>query len=500
MKILKGFALVILGFLLFLSLSIFSLAFWLNSTVLSPNFISSEIERLDVSALVEEALTQQPAQKGIPAELRTSLLDTINKIEPVVKEEISDAIHSVYGYLLGKREKPELAQTLRQSFFSKDFVIALLDKIPIASLAEKSISEQAAPGALPEELTTAMLTTLTKMEPEIKKQAGAAIDPVFSYLFGETQSVDLATVLRSTFLSKEFIVAVVDELDMATLAKSLISAQLTEQIPEEMSFFADYLEKGALDNTLAKIEPLVKEQIEAAADPLADYLVGKRQDFSITISLSQVMTTLKEDLKEAILTSPPPEFASLPPAVIEEQFDTFFDEFAQAVPASVEINEAMLGTGVQAQILAALTQAENELASAKQQIAAGITQAESALMLARTYVSYFQMGYWLLIVFMVLLIAGIVLIHRQVKPATRSLGTTFLTFGVIELASFFVAKYFAGAQLAQLPEVPAALETWLPQFFNNFMAPMMTFGIIIAVLGLALIIVSIVYKPREAAV
>ncbi len=499
MKILKGFALVILGFLLFLSLSIFSLAFWLNSTVLSPRFITSEINRLDMSALIEQSFVQQPSE-GFPPEFQSTLTSTIKKLEPVIEKQLDAAIYSVYDYLLGKKENPELAKSLRQSFFSKDFIVALLDEIPIAPLAEKSISGQATGGALPEELTTAMLTTLTKMEPEIKKQAGAAIDPILGYLLGETQSVDLASVLRSTFLSKEFIIAVVDELDMATLAKSLLSAQLTEQIPEEMSFFAEYLEKGALDNTLAKIEPLVKEQIEAAADPLADYLVGKRQSFSITISLSQVMTTLKEDLKEALLASPPPELASLPPALIEEQFDTFFDEFAQAVPPSVEINEVVFGTGIQTQITNALAQAESELASAKQQIAAGITQAESALMLARTYVSYFQMGYWLLIVFLILLIAGIVLIHRQVKPATRSLGTTFLTFGVIELASFFVAKYFAEAQFAQMPEVPAALEAWLPQFFNNFMAPIMTFGIIIAVLGLALIIVSIVYKPREAAV
>ena len=37
MKFLKGLGLTLLGFLLFLSLSIFSLAFLLNSTILNPD-------------------------------------------------------------------------------------------------------------------------------------------------------------------------------------------------------------------------------------------------------------------------------------------------------------------------------------------------------------------------------------------------------------------------------------------------------------------------------
>ncbi|MFC1974661.1 hypothetical protein ACFLVA_01450 [Chloroflexota bacterium] len=56
MKFLKGLALALLGFLLFLSLSIFGFAFQLNDTVLKPDFVVTELDKLDVSLLAKEVL------------------------------------------------------------------------------------------------------------------------------------------------------------------------------------------------------------------------------------------------------------------------------------------------------------------------------------------------------------------------------------------------------------------------------------------------------------
>ncbi|MFH0768685.1 MAG: hypothetical protein V1932_03850, partial [Chloroflexota bacterium] len=92
---------------------------------------------------------------------------------------------------------------------------------------------------------------------------------------------------------------------------------------------------------------------------------------------------------------------------------------------------------------------------------------------------------------------GIILIHHQVKGATRSLGTTFLTYGAFEYAGIFIAKYFAGTQL-KLPDIPQSLQAWVPQFFNDLMAPLQTFSLVLLVGGAVLIIISFVYKPRQA--
>lgn len=387
MKFLKGLALTLLSFLLFLSLSIFSLVFLLNSTILNPDFITSELDRLEVSPLAEEIISQQPGEE----ELKATLINTITKLEPVVKEQVSAATYSVYDYLLGKRESPDLAHTLRDTFLSSDFVTSL-----------------------------------------------------------------------------------VDELDITSLAGEFLREQLTGEIPEETGGLADYLDEH-LDDIIAELEPWVKEQISAAADPIADYLLGESQSLHIAIPLEPIKEILEDALKEDILQSPPPELAGLPPAMIEQYLDEFVGEFTEVIPATLEIDETVLGTELPAQI------------------ATAIAEAEKGLEQVREVISYLQLGYNALIGFMLLLILGIVLIHRQVKGATRGLGITFLCYAVPLCVGIFVAKYFAEMQLAQLPPMPAQLQAWLLQSLNNFLAPLQMLSIGLIAGGVALLIVSFVY-------
>jgi len=197
MGFLKGLAISLLSFFLFLSLSVFGLAIMLNGTILNPDFITSQLNRLDVSLLAEEILTEQPSEE----EFGTDLVNTITKLEPLVKEQVSAAIYSVYDYLLGKRESPDLALTL-----------------------------------------------------------------------------------RNTLLSSDFIVSIVDELDISSLAREVLSEQLAEEIPEETGYMVEYLDES-LDDVITELEPWVKEQVSVAADPIADYLLGESQSLNIVISV-----------------------------------------------------------------------------------------------------------------------------------------------------------------------------------------------------------------------
>ena len=396
MKVLKGLALSLLGFLLFLSLSIFSLAFMLNSTILNPNFITSELDRLDMSSLVEEFVSIQTPEGESPEEVMAALTDTITKLEPLVKEQLNDVIYYVYDYLLGK-----------------------------------------------------------------------------------SQDLDLALVLGNTALSPDFIVSVVDEIDIYPLVAEPLIEQIGEVIPEEAEYLVDYLED---EEVIAEIEPLLKEQlIDVAADPILDYLLGQRKTFDIAISLEPVKTRLRDALLEAVLKSPPPELAGLPQAEIEQRFDELYQDFAGQLPATLELDESLIGEEIPAQIDEALAQAEEKLAQAKQ------------------YVGYFQLGYKILIGFMLLLILGIILISRQVKDITRRLGIPCLTYGALWYASIFAGKYFADKYLAgtwlPLSEIPPSLQTWLPQFIDDLMKPleMLSLGLLIG--GIVLIVVSFVY-PR----
>jgi len=114
MKVLKGFGLVILSFLLFLSLSVFGIAFMLNSTLLNPDFVTSEVDKIDVSALVIEMAEEQISEQ-LPEEaffIKEALYGVISDQEPWLKEQLNAAIYTGYDFFLGKSERLDMIISL----------------------------------------------------------------------------------------------------------------------------------------------------------------------------------------------------------------------------------------------------------------------------------------------------------------------------------------------------------------------------------------------------
>ena len=106
MNFLKGLALTILTFLLFFSLAVFGTLFTLNSTLLNPDFVSAQVDKLDVAALFKE-MTATQISGQIPSEaafFEEALYGTIADNEPWLKEQGKAAVHSGYDYLLGRTE------------------------------------------------------------------------------------------------------------------------------------------------------------------------------------------------------------------------------------------------------------------------------------------------------------------------------------------------------------------------------------------------------------
>ncbi len=492
MKFLKGLALSLLGFLLFLSLSVSASAFTLNSTILNPDFLTSELGEFDVSLLTEEIISAGPAQAELPEEMMVALVDTIAKFEPIVKEQISAATHSIYDYLLGKKQNPELAITLGDTFLSSDFVIKLLNELDMSTLAEDFISEQ-----IPEEeLRVAVINTITELEPQIKERVGLAADPIFDYLLGESQSLDLALILHDIVLTPDLVTSIVAKLDLSSQVRELLIQQLTEGIPEEMGELTQYAED-------AITEEWVEAQLNSAIPSILDYLLGQSQTLRVSISLQSVKENLRESLREAFLESPPPEFAGVPRALLEQYFDDFFQELIGSIPSTFELDESLL-SDLRTQITGALAEAEAGLAEARQNITKAIAETEVGLEEARRYIGYFQLGYKLLIGFILLLILGIVLINRQIREATRRLGSIFLSFAIPACIGLFAIRYFAEIQtwILQLLkidiDIPAQFQALILQTMNNFLAPVRMLCLGLLIVGVALIVVSFVYKPRQS--
>ena len=279
-------------------------------------------------------------------------------------------------------------------------------------------------------------------------------------LFLSLSIFGFAVMLNNTVLNPDFVISELDKLDITSLVKDLVSEQIATQIPPGLEFMAE-----VIDDTIADLDPWIREELSKAIYSGYDYFLGKSQSLNLVISLEPVKEKLRDNAWEALLKSPPPELAMLPQAMWEQYFNQFYEEFAGQIPSSFEFNESSLPP----EVIATLEQ-------------------------VRQAISYSQLSYSVLIGFMLLLILGILLINRQVRGTTRELGTIFLTYGAFQYAGIFVAKHFAGPQLAQLP-IPSQLQAWLPQLVGDFLAPLEMFSLGLLISGVVLLIVSFVY-PR----
>ena len=486
---LKGFGSGILGFLLFISLVVFGVAFTVNSTVLNPNYISSQLDEIDVSSLAEDMLTEEMDEGDLPEELMTAVIDTVDKLEAPVKMQFRAFNDDVYDYLLGRRDEPDLAAALGNTFLNSAFVDSVLAELDLPALVKEVLSEQDGGQEFSAEVQAAVLDTITEHETEIKAKISAAAGPIFDYLLGETPSIDLGYIIRHDILTSDFVITLLEGLDVSSMALEFLGGELTLDIPEDLEFLTD-----EIDAAIVELEASIKEEIGNSVDEILDYLLGERTSISITISLTPLIDSLEDSLREAFMEQLPAEYADLSQSEIDEIFDEGFAEFSAMIPSTFELDETMLPDEVSTQFTAALADAEDELENIRDEVAEAIADAEEVLEEARKYVSWFQLGYKILIGVIVLLIIGIILIYREVKGATLTLGIIFLTYGVIHFAGIMISRYFGERQWPPV-ELPAQLDPLLWRAANDVIAPLQWFSLGLLILGAVLIAVSIIY-PR----
>ncbi len=291
---------------------------------------------------------------------------------------------------------------------------------------------------------------------------GLAISLLSFLLFLSLALFGVIFMVDNTLLDAEFVTAEINRLDMSSLAGELFGI--------EASTGTSQLNK-AIDKTIADLEPWVKEEASILIHSSYDYFLGRTEEFSLTISTEPVKNTLKDNITEAILASPPAELKGMPPAVIRQYADQAYQQFANFIPQTIEFTESSIPPDV----MATLEQ-------------------------VRSYLSYYQTAYYGLIGLMVLCALGIFLISRDLKHTTRSIGTTIVAYGVIGYAITFALDYFNVEEqmMAMTDGIPPSLQTWMAQFMDNLMAPLETFDLALVIIGVILITVSFVYRRRQA--
>ncbi|HEY31632.1 MAG TPA: hypothetical protein G4O10_00835 [Dehalococcoidia bacterium] len=234
-----------------------------------------------------------------------------------------------------------VAFTANGTALNPKFITKELDQIDVSPIAIEMMEEEFEDDPdFPEELKEALYDTIEETEPVIKAELNEAIISVGDYLRGKTDELELKQILGDTFLNSDFLADLLDKVDLPALVEASID---TDEIDMDEEFL------DSLIDTVAEIEPDLKEQVVAASDPIFKYLLAETDDIDLvdtlrsTLLSTEFTTTLIDNLDIVSLAS---EF--LEDSIsdeIPEDMDFLIDELDNTI-ATLEpsIKEAMSDT------------------------------------------------------------------------------------------------------------------------------------------------------------
>ncbi len=455
MGILKGAALGFFGFLLFLALIIFMVANTINGTVLSPDFITAEVDKIEIGPRVVDFAGDELVSDDFPPAARDALFSAIIATEPVIKQALNAGINSIADYLRGETDDPALSGMLSNTFFNARFLQTVLAEVDVATLASATIED-----VIPGDYSEAILGAITENDERIKAQLTAASQPVFDYLLSQTSTIDLMSILRETVLTTDFVLPLLDELDVVSIVSSLIEEDVRDALPDALEFLA-----AGLDEALGLFEEDIRNILASNIDQILDYITGTSSTIRVELSLAQLLD--------------------------------FIPGLGAYIPESFTIDETMIGSDLPDQIRDGVTEAETTLGELRADIATAIADFETGTEDPRTWIGWFLDGYIGLIALLAVVLLAIVGIHREVKGATRQLGITALVGGIVGVVTVFIGDNFFTAQMNVL-DIPLAMDDLPEILFNDVLSPFRTLSYGLVGGGLVLIAVSLIYPRLRA--
>jgi Ca2+/Na+ antiporter len=287
---------------------------------------------------------------------------------------------------------------------------------------------------------------------------GIALGFVGIFLFVALPALVVAFTLNSTFLNPQFVNREIQNLDIPAVVRETLTDQASSLDP---TFIAD------IDQTIIQIKPWMDKQIQVVINSSYDYLLGKTNELNISIPTGEIKQTVLDSLTTIYLKDPPAEYMSLPVSQRTQYVADLQKQFLDAFPTSIDINAETIG---------------NDDMQSIQQV--------------RDVVGYVRLAYFGLIGLCVLLILLIILILRDLKAIARTFGLVFLIAGLPLTAVFFILKLVVPG-LISTGDLPAHVQTWIPQVINDFLSPFGIFSISVFATGIILLAVSFFVKRKN---
>ena len=270
----------------------------------------------------------------------------------------------------------------------------------------------------------------------------------------------LAFTLNLTVLNPQFMGTAIGKLDVPSLAKGIAA----ERLPPEDSAYLP-----AINDTIEEVKPWINQQTAYLVSGTYDYLLGKTNTFNLAISTDPLRSSLVNNMIQAFMKSPPPEYLQLSAADQKRYAAQLQQEYADSIPATVVVDQYFIGR-----------------------------DAMQALQQVKAIFGYIHTAYFGLIGLCVVLILLTILILRQAKGVTRSLGIVLLISGAISLlASFLLNKALLSA--IPLQELPGSVRSWLPVFISDLMNPYKILSLATLIIGIILLVLSLVVIHHRSA-
>jgi hypothetical protein len=340
-------------------------------------------------------------------------------------------------------------------------------------------------------------------------------------------------MVKSTALNSDYIADTVEEADITQIASDIFDEYFIEEMPEDMRFFKDVVYEVILDH-----EPWLKEQFSIAVHQGYDYILKETDSLEIEIPLESIKESVRQSLWVHFLekipewiSSPddeglkaliydniydfvegipegylPDEYSQLSEAQLKQYVDAYFydieaDLVDGQLPPSLEaeIEDLLLPyfnqyyDDIVEEVPSAITATERRIYISEDNIVDIDTESVETV---RDWLGVFNTVYYVLIAFMVLCVAGIVLIHFNVKDSTRSIAKVFLVYGIGEFAAVMVARYLVPRFLPTI-DWSLSLQNFIEDTYASVLSPLMWFSLGILIAGVALLVFSIFFRRGE---
>jgi len=232
-----------------------------------------------------------------------------------------------------------------------------------------------------------------------------------------------------------------------------------------------FIDAATVDELVSELTPWFEEQADAVIHAVYAY-VEEDRELNVTISLEPVKAAVKEKVTEAVTNSPPPELQGASQSQIDAYLSQVYSGIDSVIPANFVLDESVVGPQVVAQL---------------QQI--------------KQSINYIDTAYRVLIILAVVLILLISLAHWwQPKPIARSIGITFILVGVAcilgPLLDYLIIRVLS--QAIGSSGVLSGLQAKLPQLAADLTAPLRTYGIGFLISGMSLIVISVLFRSKQA--